>query len=51
MEEPGIIEAYKASRKIKVRGKVDIEEQKNGKANIIITEIPYQLNKASYRKR
>ena len=44
----GIIEAYKTGRgKIKVRGKVDIEEQKNGKANIIITEIPYQLNKAS----
>ena len=44
----GIIEAYKTGRgKIKVRGKVDIEEQKNGKANIIISEIPYQLNKAS----
>ena len=44
----GIIEAYKTGRgKIKVRGKVDIEEQKNGKSNIIITEIPYQLNKAS----
>ncbi|MDY4010464.1 MAG: DNA gyrase subunit A [Fusobacterium gastrosuis] len=44
----GIIEAYKTGRgKIKVRGKVNIEEQKNGKANIIITEIPYQLNKAS----
>lgn len=44
----GIIEAYKTGRgKIKVRGKVSIEEQKSGKANIIITEIPYQLNKAS----
>lgn len=44
----GIIEAYKTGRgKIKVRGKVNIEEQKNGKSNIIITEIPYQLNKAS----
>ena len=26
---------------------LDFEEQKNGKSNIIITEIPYQLNKAS----
>ena len=44
----GIIEAYKTGRgKIKVRGKVSIEEQKNGKSNVIITEIPYQLNKAS----
>lgn len=44
----GIIEAYKTGRgKIKVRGKVNIEEQKNGKSSIIITEIPYQLNKAS----
>ncbi|MDO4690087.1 MAG: DNA gyrase subunit A [Fusobacterium sp.] len=44
----GIIEAYKTGRgKIKVRGKVNIEEQKNGKSNIIITEIPYQLNKSS----
>ena len=44
----GIIEAYKTGRgKIKVRGKVDIEEQKNGKANIIVSEIPYQLNKAN----
>ncbi|HEY5653174.1 MAG TPA: DNA gyrase subunit A [Pontiella sp.] len=31
--------------KIKVRGKADIEEDDNGKARIIITEIPYALNK------
>jgi len=44
----GIIEAYKTGRgKIKVRGKVDIEELKNGKSNIIVSEIPYQLNKAN----
>ncbi len=40
----GIIEAYKTGRgKIKVRGKIDIEELKNGKSNIIVSEIPYQL--------
>ena len=31
--------------KIKVRGKAEIEEDDNGKARIIITEIPYALNK------
>ncbi|MDZ8118626.1 DNA gyrase subunit A [Pontiella agarivorans] len=31
--------------KIKVRGKAEIEEEDNGKARIIITEIPYALNK------
>lgn len=31
--------------KIKVRGKADIEEDDNGKSRIIITEIPYALNK------
>jgi DNA gyrase subunit A len=31
--------------KIKMRGKADIEEDDNGKARIIITEIPYALNK------
>ncbi|MCF7817518.1 MAG: DNA gyrase subunit A [Kiritimatiellales bacterium] len=31
--------------KIKVRGKATIEEDDNGKARIIITEIPYALNK------
>jgi DNA gyrase subunit A len=39
-------EFYATGRgKIKVRGKADIEEDDNGKARIIITEIPYALNK------
>ncbi|WP_319369808.1 DNA gyrase subunit A [uncultured Ilyobacter sp.] len=43
----GIHEAYTTGRgRVRVRGKVDIEELKNGKANIIITEIPFQVNKA-----
>ena len=43
----GIKDAYLTGRgKIRVRGKVEVEELKNGKANIIIKEIPYQLNKA-----
>ena len=43
----GIHEAYTTGRgRVRVRGKVDIEELKNGKSNIIITEIPFQVNKA-----
>lgn len=43
----GIRDAYLTGRgKIRVRGKVEVEELKIGKANIIIKEIPYQLNKA-----
>jgi DNA gyrase subunit A len=39
-------EFYQTGRgKIKVRGKADIEEDDNGKTRIIITEIPYALNK------
>jgi DNA gyrase subunit A len=44
----GIIDAYTTGRgKIRVRGKIEMEELKNGKTNIVITEIPYQLNKAT----
>jgi len=39
-------EFYQTGRgKIKVRGKAEIEEDDSGKARIIITEIPYALNK------
>lgn len=43
----GIIDAYKTGRgKIQLVGKVDIQQSKTGKTQIIITEIPYQVNKA-----
>ena len=43
----GIRDAYRTGRgKLLLRGKVSIEEQKSGKHNIIITELPYQVNKA-----
>lgn len=39
--------AYATGRgSIVMRGKADIEEHKSGKFNIIITEVPYQVNKA-----
>lgn len=43
----GIYEAYATGRgKIQVRAKAHIEREKTGKENIIVTEIPYQVNKA-----
>ncbi|AMP21237.1 DNA gyrase subunit A [endosymbiont 'TC1' of Trimyema compressum] len=43
----GIGQAYKTGRgSIKMRGKSFIEQNKSGKDRIIVTEIPYQVNKA-----
>lgn len=43
----GIVKAYNTGRgSIIMRGKTLIEQMKNGKERIIITEIPYQVNKA-----
>ncbi len=48
MGTDGIYKAYSTGRgSIKVRGKLEIEESKRGRERIIITEIPYQVNKAS----
>ncbi len=42
-----IIEAYVSGRgPITCRAKAEIEERKEGQFNIVITEIPYQVNKA-----
>lgn len=42
-----IAEVYNTGRgRIVMRGKAEIEEGKNGKQQIIITELPYQVNKA-----
>lgn len=43
----GIRKAYQTGRgSITLRAKVEIEEKPNGKQTIIVTEIPYQVNKA-----
>ena len=43
----GIEEAYRTGRgKIKVRAVTDIEPMANGKQRIVITELPYMVNKA-----
>ena len=43
----GIIEAYRTGRgRILVRAKTEIETESNGRETIIVTELPYQVNKA-----
>ena len=43
----GIKRAYKTGRgRVILRSKAEIEEMKNGKSRIIVTEIPYQVNKS-----
>ena len=43
----GIEEAYRAGRgKIKVRAVTNIEPMENGKNRIVVTELPYMVNKA-----
>ena len=47
MGRENIVNAYKTGRgKVKVRAKAYIEELPKGKQQIIVTEIPYQVNKA-----
>ncbi|MBE7082732.1 MAG: DNA gyrase subunit A [Clostridiales bacterium] len=49
MGRQGIINAYKTGRgNIVVRGRAEIEETASGKQRIIVTEIPYQVNKAKW---
>jgi len=47
MGRAGIRAAYATGRgRITVRARAEIEEEKNGRFNIIVTELPYQVNKA-----
>ena len=42
-----LIQAYKTGRgKISIRAKIAIEKTDSGKINLVITELPYQVNKA-----
>ena len=48
MGSDGINSAYQTGRgRIVMRGKAEIEENDKGKQRIIITELPYQVNKAN----
>ncbi len=46
-DSKSILEIYSTGRgRIVMRGKAEIEEAKSGKTQIVITELPYQVNKA-----
>ena len=48
----GIDKAYRTGRgKIRVRATAEIEEMANGKSRIIVSEIPYQVNKSKLIQR
>ncbi|MCC8184871.1 DNA gyrase subunit A [Cloacibacillus porcorum] len=45
----GIIDAYRTGRgRLVVRGRVDVEEGRKGRNSIIISEIPYMVNKTNF---
>ncbi len=47
-----LIQAYKTGRgKITIRAKIAMEKTDNGKTNLIITELPYQVNKAQLLRK
>ena len=47
-----LIQAYKTGRgKITLRAKISVEKTDNGKTNLIITELPYQVNKAQMLRK
>ena len=47
-----LIQAYKTGRgKITLRAKITAEKTDNGKTNLIITELPYQVNKAQLLRK
>ena len=48
----GIEEAYKTGRgRVIVRARTNVEEMKGGREAIVVTEIPYQVNKSSLIER
>lgn len=52
MGKSGIRRAYETGRgSITVRAKVEIEEQANGRERILVTELPYMVNKAKLIER
>lgn len=48
----GIREAYATGRgRIRVRGRIEVEESKTGRVSLVVKEIPYQLNKSALIER
>ena len=47
-----IKQGYKSGRgSFKVRGNIKVENLKNGKDRLVITSIPYQINKSNLNER
>lgn len=52
MGRQGIIDAYTTGRgRVVIRAKADIEESENGRETIVVTEVPYMVNKAEMLAR
>lgn len=52
MGKSGIKQAYETGKgKIQVRGKVEVEKLRGGREEIIISEIPFEVNKSNLVKR
>jgi len=52
MGRQGIVDAYTTGRgRVVIRAKADIEELENGREAIVVTEVPYMVNKSEMIKR
>jgi len=52
MSSEGIREAYETGRgSITIRSKVHVEQVKNGRQRLVVTEIPYQVNKGLLQEK
>ena len=52
MGRQGIIDAYNTGRgRVVIRAKTEIEEGENGRETIVVTEVPYMVNKADMLSR
>ena len=45
MGKKGILDAYDGAARWAVRAKCKVEGCKNGRSSIVVTEIPYQVNR------
>ncbi|MDA0814953.1 MAG: DNA gyrase subunit A [Chloroflexi bacterium] len=47
-----ILQAYRTGRgRVTMQARVEVEETKNGRSQIVVTELPYQVNKATLIER
>ncbi|MCK9496066.1 MAG: DNA gyrase subunit A, partial [Dehalococcoidia bacterium] len=47
-----ILQAYRTGRgRVTMQARVEVEETKNGRSQIVVTELPYQVNKANLIER